>query len=87
MATFQLSTQDLIEMQRELNRDRRAELHATSFAAFGFQDLSRLRQELQRACSDIDLLLAECDRLADENHHLKALTQGHDGQYSASQTY
>ena len=74
MATFQLSTQDFLDMQRELNQSRMASLLDTRIAR-GRQEIQRLRQELYKTCTEMEILLEECQRLAAENHYLKSLAE------------
>lgn len=73
LATFQLNTQDFLDMQRELNQSRMASLVDTR-GGRGRQEVQRLRQELYKTCAEMEILLEECDRLVAENHYLKSLT-------------
>ena len=74
LATFQLETQDFLDMQRELNQSRMASLLGTTIVR-GRQETQRLRQELYKICTEMEILLEECDRLAAENRYLKSLAQ------------
>ena len=74
VVTFQLSTQEFLEMQRELNQDRISYL-LDNTGSCGRKEPQKLRRELYKACQEMEVLLEECDRLSRENRKLKA--QGH----------
>ncbi|MGK7911433.1 MAG: hypothetical protein AB4050_08110 [Synechococcus sp.] len=74
LATFQLETQDFLEMQRALNQSRMASLLSPR-AGRGRQETQRLRQELYKTCTEMEILLEECERLTAENRYLKSLVE------------
>lgn len=61
-------------MQRELNQTRLASLIATRIVR-GRQENQRLRHELYKTCTEMQIVLEECERLAAENRYLKSLVQ------------
>ena len=84
MATFQLETQDFLDMQRELNQTRKLSLQDNHFMR-GRLENQRLRHELFKTCTEMEILLEECERLAAENRYLKSLAQDCQTQVRAGQ--
>ena len=74
MATFQLSVDDLVQMHRELHQQRKAILVSASHHRHGHRARVVL-EELQQASLSLEFLLAECDRLSEENQRLRRRAQ------------
>ena len=70
MATFQLFVDDLVQMHRELHQQRKTLLASASLYT-PRQQARLMRQELQQACTSMEFLLEECDRLKAENQRLR----------------